>query len=119
MLLEYWEKQRVTRDDPASALASLGIADPEEIRVIAGIVEEKGAATISHYHFGASSGDLHGTLTVCHDLGRGAIRFGPHIRWGDWDEVHEVLTLENGEKFSYDGKSVYEGDDGACSLGNI
>jgi len=119
MLLKYWEKQRVTRDDLAKKLTSLGISDPEQTRVIAGIIEEKGEATISHYQFGAPAGDRQGTLTVCHDLGRGAISFGPHIRWGQWDEDCEVLTLENGEKFSYEGKPVYEGDDGSCSLGNI
>jgi hypothetical protein len=31
-----------------------------------------------------------------------------------------VLTVDGtGEKFNFDGKPVDEGDDGACSLGNI
>jgi len=119
MLLDYWEKYRVAQLNWEQELASLGITGTEQIQVIKEIVTGKGEALVSHYHFSVPSG-LRGTMTVCHDLGRGAISLGGHTRWGQWDEIFEVLTLDDtGEKFNFDGKPVYEDDEGACSLGNI
>ncbi|MFZ5447858.1 MAG: hypothetical protein ACOZFS_04385 [Thermodesulfobacteriota bacterium] len=83
------------------------------------VIAEKGEAVVSSYHFRAPSGEL-GSIFVCHDLGRGARVFGDNVQWGQWEETYEILTLdESGEKFNFDGKPVYEGDEGSCSLGNF
>ena len=119
MLLKYWEKNRLTQVNLHQELARMGITGSASIEVIEKIVAAKGEALISSYHFGTPSGEQ-GSIVVCHNLGRGAISFGTNTRWGQWDETYEILTLdESGEKFNFDGKPVYEGDEGSCSLGNF
>ena len=119
MLLNYWEKYRLTQVDLHQELAALGITGRAQIEVIKKIVAEQGEALISSYQFRAPSGES-GAIVVCHNLGRGAISFGTNTRWGRWDETYEILTLdESGERINFDGQPIDEGDDGACSLGNI
>lgn len=119
MLLKYWEKQRLPRLDWQQELASMGISTGPAIAVIAQVLDELKEAVVSVYLFTRYSGEP-GSLVVCHDLGRGVISFGANTQWGQWDEAYEVLTVEDSaEKFYFDGKPVDEGDDGACSLGNI
>jgi hypothetical protein len=119
MLLKYWEKYRLTQMDWQPQLASMGVSESPIIEVIEQVLAEKGEAIISVYLFSRLSGEP-GSLVVCHDLGRGAISFGANIQWGQWDETYEILTVDGtGEQFNFDGNPVAEGDDGACSLGNI
>ncbi|MBI4643198.1 MAG: hypothetical protein HY790_08800 [Deltaproteobacteria bacterium] len=119
MLLNYREKSLLRRANWQPELAAMGITEEAVIEVIAREVAEKGEALISCYHFRTPSGEP-GSILVCHHLGRGAISFGTNTRWGHWDETYEILTLEeSGEKFNFDGKPVYEGDEGSCSLGNF
>jgi hypothetical protein len=119
MLLKYWEKQRLSQDNWQRELDSMGVIDPASLGVIEKVLSEKGEAVVSVYLFSRLSGEP-GSLVVCHDLGRGAISFGGNSRWGQWDETYEILSIDGtGEKFNFDGKPVDEGDDGACSLGNI
>jgi hypothetical protein len=119
MLLEYWEKFRLTQRDRQSQLASMGISESPAFEVIEQILAGKEEATISVYRFSRLSGEP-GSMVVCHDTGRGAISFGANTQWGRWDETYEVLTVDGtGEQFNFDGQPVAEGDDGACSLGNI
>jgi hypothetical protein len=119
MLLKYWERHRLSRENWRRDLASMGVSDSPAMAVIEKVLNEKGEAVVSVYLFARLSGEP-GSLMVCHDLGRGVISFGPNTQWGQWDEVYELLTIDGtGEKFDFDGKPVSEGDDGACSLGNI
>ena len=119
MLLKYWEKHRLSQNNWQQELASMGVSDSPILEVIEKVLGEKGAAIVSIYLFSMFSGEP-GSLVVCHDLGRGAISFGANTQWGQWDETYEVLTVDaTGEKFNFEGKPVDEGDDGACSLGNI
>jgi len=119
MLLEYWEKYRLTQMDRQTQLATLGVSASSVIEVIEQVLAEKGEAVISVYRFSTLSEEP-GSLVVCHDLGRGAISFGANTQWGQWDETYEILTVDGtGEQFNFDGQPVAEGDDGACSLGNI
>ena len=119
MLLKYWEKYRLTQLNRQPQLASMGISESPAIEVIEQVLAEKGEAIISVYLFSRLSGEP-GSLVVCHDTGRGAISFGANTQWGQWDETYEVLTVDGtGEQFNFDGNPVDEGDDGACSLGNI
>jgi hypothetical protein len=119
MLLKYWEKHRLTHLNWQQELASMGVGESPAIEVIAKVMGEQGEAVVSVYLFTRLSGEP-GSIVVCHDLGRGAISFGAKTQWGQWDEAYEVLTVDGtGEKFNFDGKPVDEGDDGACSLGNI
>ena len=119
MLLKYWEKFRLTKMDRQSQLASMGVVESSAIEVIEQVLAETGEALFSVYLFSRPSGEP-GSLVVCHDTGRGAISFGANTQWGRWDETSEVLTIDGtGEQFNFDGQSVAEGDDGACSLGNI
>jgi len=118
MLLNYREKHRLSRDTWREELATLGITGGA-VEMIEKLMAANGEATVSSYHFRAPSGDP-GAIVVCHDLGRGAISFGTTTQWGHWDETDEILTLdETGEKINFDGKPVYEGDEGSCSLGNV
>ena len=119
MLLNYWEKHLITHANQQQELAGMGIIASPFIEMIDKIIAAKGEAMVSSYHFRAPSGEP-GSIVVCHDLGRGAISFGANTQWGDWDETYEFLTLdETGEKINFDGKPVYEGDEGSCSLGNF
>ena len=119
MLLEYWEKYRLTPRDRQAQLAAMGISASPAVAVIDQVLAEKGEALISVYRFSRPSGEA-GSLVVCHDTGRGAISFGATTQWGQWDETSEILTVDGtGEQFNFDGQPVAEGDDGACSLGNI
>ena len=119
MLLKYWEKHRLTQINWQQELASMGVSESPAIEVIEKVLGEKGEAVVSVYLFTRLSGEP-GSIVVCHDLGRGAISFGANTQWGQWDEAYEILTVDGtGEKFNFDGKPVDEGDDGACSLGNI
>jgi hypothetical protein len=119
MLLKYWEKPRLTQFDWQQELASKGVSASPAMAVIAQVLGKIGEAVVSVYR-STSFSEEPGSLVVCHDLGRGAISFGANTRWGQWDEAYEVLTVAGtGEKFNFDGKPVDEGDDGACSLGNI
>lgn len=119
MLLHYREKQRLTREAWREELAELEITEGDAVEMIEKLIAANGEAIVSSYHFRAPAGEP-GSIVVCHDLGRGAISFGTNTRWGHWDETHEILTLdESGEKISFDGKPVYEGDEGSCSLGNF
>jgi hypothetical protein len=119
MLLKYWEKHRLSQINWQQDLASMGVSQSLAIDVIEKVLAEQGEAIISIYHFSIPSG-IPGLIVVCHDLGRGAISFGANTHWGRWDEADEILTVDGtGEKFNFDGKPVDEGDDGACSLGNI
>jgi hypothetical protein len=119
MLINYKEKQIVTRNNWQDQLAALEIKAGEAVEMIAKLIVEQGEALVSVYQFKAPSGDL-GSIVVCHDLGRSALIFGTNIRWGNWDETFETLTLDDsGEKINFDGKPVYEGDEGSCSLGNF
>ena len=119
MLLEYWEKYRLTQRDRQPQLAAMGISESPAIEVIDQVLAEKGEAVISVYLFDRLSGEP-GSLVVCHDTGRGAISFGANTQWGRWDETYEILTVDGtGEQFNFDGQPVAEGDEGACSLGNI
>lgn len=119
MLLNYWEKQRLTAVNCQQQLAAMGITDMAAREMMQKTVAANGEAVVSSYHFRAPTGEM-GSIVVCHDLGRGAISFGANTRWGHWDEAQEILTLdESGEKFNFDGKPTYEGDEGSCSLGNF
>jgi len=119
MLLKYWEKQRLSQINWQQELASVGVTAGPALAVIAQVLDQPGEAVVSVYLFTRFSGEP-GSLVVRHDLGRGAISFGAKIQWGQWDEAYEVLTVDGtGEKFNFDGKPVDEGDDGACTLGNI
>ena len=119
MLINYREKQRLTRQTWREELAGMGITLPEVVEMVAGVIAANGESVVSCYHFRAPAGDP-GAIVVCHNLGRGALFFGRNIQWGQWDETSETLTLEgSGEKISFEGKPVYEGDDGSCSLGNF
>jgi len=119
MLLNYWEKHRLTQVNRQQELSEMGVTARAFIDMIEQILAEKGEATVSAYHFRTPSGE-EGSIVVCHDLHRGALSFGVNTRWGHWDETLEILTLdESGEKINFDGKPVYEGDEGSCSLGNF
>jgi hypothetical protein len=119
MLLKYWEKHRLSQTNWQQELASMGVSESPVIEVIAKVMGEKTAAMVSVYQFSMPPEEP-GSLVVCHDLGRGAISLGGNTQWGQWDETYEVLTVDaTGEKFNFDGKPVDEGDEGACSLGNI
>jgi hypothetical protein len=119
MLLKYWEKYRLIQVDQQPQLASMGVSESSVIEVIEQVLAEKGEAIISVYQFSRPSGES-GSLVVSHDTGRGAILFGANTQWGRWDETYEVLTVDGtGEQFNFDGQPVAEGDDGACSLGNV
>lgn len=119
MLLHYWEKRPLTPGNWRPELAVMGITARVVIEAVEKIIAKEGEAVVSSYLFQAPSGDS-GSLVVCHHLGRGAISFGENTRWGLWDEAYEILTLdESGEKFNFEGKPVYEGDEGSCSLGNF
>jgi hypothetical protein len=119
MLLKYWEKYRLTQLNRHPQLASMGVSEGPAVEVIDQVLADKGEAVISVYLFNRPSGGP-GSLVVCHDLGRGAISFGTHTQWGQWDETNEILTVDGtAEQFNFDGQPVAEGDDGACSLGNI
>ena len=119
MLLKYWEKLRLSQINWPQELASMGVSQSPVLEVIKKVLVEKGEALVSVYRFSMPPGEP-GSLVVCHDLGRGAISFGANTHWGQWDETYEVLTVDGtGEKFNFEGKPVDEGDDGACSLGNI
>jgi hypothetical protein len=118
MLSQYQERRRLTQDNLAPELAAMGLTQAGVINLIKEIIGQKGAAVISHYLFNLSGEQ--GSIVVCHDLHRGAISLGGSTRWGEWDDGLEILTLDDtGEKFNFDGKPVYEGDDGACALGNF
>ena len=119
MLLKYWEKQRQPQIAWQRELASMGVSKSPAMAVIAQVLGEMAEAVVSVYLFTRFSGEP-GSLVVCHDLGRGAISFGAKTQWGQWDEAYEILTVDGtGEKFNFDGTPVGEGDEGACSLGNI
>lgn len=119
MLLNYWEKRPLTPDNWRPELAVMGITDKAVMEVIEEIIVNVGEAMVSSYQFRTPPGDP-GSIAVCHNLGRGALTFGTHTRWGQWDDAYEVLTLdESGEKFGFEGNPVYEGDEGSCSLGNF
>jgi hypothetical protein len=119
MLLKYWEKYRLTQGNQQPQVASMGVCASSVIEAIEQVLAGKGEAIISVYQFSRPSGEP-GSLVVCHDTGRGAISFGANTQWGQWDETYEVLTVDGtGEQCNFDGKPVDEGDDGACSLGNI
>jgi len=119
MLMHYWEKRPLTPDNWPRELAAMGVSARAPREAIAQIISEKGEATVSCYHFQAPTGEP-GSIVVCHDLHRGVMSLGTSTRWGHWDEVYEILTLdESGEKFNFDGEPVYEGDEGSCSLGNF
>jgi hypothetical protein len=119
MLLKYWEKYRLTQLNRQAQLASMGISESPATKIIEQFLAETGEALVSIYLFKRLSGES-GSLVVCHDTGRGAISFGANTQWGQWDENYEVLTVDGtAEQFNFDGKPVAEGDDGACSLGNI
>lgn len=119
MLMDYHEKIRVTKDNIDLLIKEMNITGPDQLGIINKIVIEKGEAVISHYNFIHSPGDRKGNVTVFHDIGRAAICFDADIKVGDWDEVFEVITLDDGEKYYFDGKPVYLDDDGACTLGNL
>lgn len=119
MLLNYWEKRPLTPDNWRRELAVMGITASAAMEIIEKNILNQEETIVSSYHFRAPSGDP-GSIVVCHHLGRGAISFGENTRWGHWDETYEILTLdESGEKFNFEGKPVYEGDEGSCSLGNF
>lgn len=119
MLLKYWEKYPLTQVNKQPQLDSMGISESPAIEVIEQLLTGTGEAIISVYLFSRPSGEP-GSLVVCHDTGRGAISFGANTQWGRWDEAYEVLTVaDTGEQYNFDGQPVAEGDDGACSLGNI
>lgn len=119
MLLKYWEKYRLTQVDWQLQLASMGVGESLAVKIIEQVLAETGEALFSVYLFSRPSGDP-GSLVVCHDTGRGAISFGANTQWGRWDEAYEILTVDGtGEQYNFDGQPVAEGDDGACSLGNI
>jgi hypothetical protein len=119
MSLKYKERIPLTQENRGSVLDTLGITTPEYLKVVDGLVAEAGGATISFYQFCYAPSGPSGDLLVVHDLGKAAINFAGDIRWGDWDESYEILTLENGERFNFDGKPVDAGDEGSCSLGNV
>lgn len=121
MLVSYQEKVRITKDNLAQTLEAMNIAALAQAKEIERLLSERGEIVVSHYEFVASPGNQRGELTVFHDLSRGAICLSEagENRWGDWDETYEILTLDDGEKYYCDGKPVYGGDDGSCSLGNI
>ncbi len=119
MLLHYWEKRSLTPDNWRPEMAAMGITAKPVIEAVEKIIAQEGEAIVSSYLFRAPSGDA-GSIVVCHHLGRGAISFGDNTRWGHWDENYETLTLDDtGEKFNFEGRPVYEGDEGSCSLGNF
>ncbi|RJR41901.1 MAG: hypothetical protein C4567_08050 [Deltaproteobacteria bacterium] len=119
MLLHYWEKRLLTPDSWRPEAAAMGITAKTAIEVIERTIAQEGEAVVSSYLFRTPSGDA-GAIVVCHNLGRGAISFGENTRWGNWDEAFEILTLDgSGEKINFEGKPVYEGDEGSCSLGNF
>jgi hypothetical protein len=119
MLLDRWERQRLTKIEWQQKISSTGVHATKAIVVIEKFLAEIKEAVISVYLFTRYSGEP-SSLVLCHDLGRGAISMGAFTQWGRWDEIYEVLTVDDtGEKFDFDGTPVSEGDDGACSLGNI
>jgi hypothetical protein len=119
MLLDYWEKRALTANNCRQELAGMGAAANDTMEVVARIIAAQGEAVVSCYRFQAPTGEP-GTIVVCHDLGRGVISLGTSRQWGQWDEAYEVLTLDgSGEKYSFEGCLVCEGDDGSCSLGNF
>ena len=119
MLVKYWEKHRLSQINWQQELASMGVSQSPVLEFIKRVRVEKGEAVVSVY-LSTRLSEEPGSIVVCHDLGRGAISFGANTQWGQWDETCEVLTVDGtGEKFNFDGKPVDEGDDGACSLGNI
>lgn len=118
MLQDYWEKLKVTPQNLGQIVKKANLTGQEPRRVLEKLVAEKEEAVISHYTFSQLGGQK-GELTVFHDLGRAAIRFGDTTQMGDWDEMFEVITLAGGEKYNVDGKPVEHDDDGACTLGNI
>ena len=119
MSLQYKERILLTRENRGPVLDALGITASERLKLLDGLMAAAGEATISFYQFCYAPSGPSGDLLVCHDLGKAAINFAGNIRWGDWDEGYEILTLENGEKFNFDGKPVDFGDEGSCSLGNV
>ena len=119
MLVKYWERYRLTQANQPAQLASMGVDESPAVKIIEQVLAGTREAVISVYLFSRPSGDP-GSLVVCHDTGRGAISFGAATQWGRWDETYEVLTVDGtGEQYNFDGQPVAEGDDGACSLGNI
>jgi hypothetical protein len=119
MLLHYWEKKTLGPENWCRELAAMGVSAPDSMEAIAQVISAKGKAIVSCYCFRAPMGEV-GSIVVCHDLQRGVMSLGTSRRWGLWDEDYEILTLEeSGEKFDFDGKPVYEGDGGSCSLGNF
>jgi hypothetical protein len=119
MLLEYWEKRRLTQADWQSELDAMGLSPLSFRNIIEPVLTEKGAVLVSVYRFSRYA-EAPGSLLVCHDIGRGALVFEARTQWGRWDEAAEVLTLDGtGEQFNFEGRPLAEGDDGSCSLGNI
>ena len=119
MLLEYWEKRSLTRDNWHLELAGMGVDPGDSLKELARLIAGKGEALVSCYRFQAPMGDP-GTIIVCHDLGRGLISLGAYTAWGNWHEGYEVLTLDgSGEQYDFEGNLLCEGDDGSCSLGNV
>ena len=119
MSLEYKERILVTGENRDELLVTLGLAAGAYLQVLDGLLAAGGQATISFYRFCYAPSGPSGELLVCHDTGKAAINSGGNIQWGEWGEDYETLTLADGEKFNYEGKPAYEGDDGACSLGNV
>jgi hypothetical protein len=119
MLQQYWEKYQLTLLNWRQELSSRGVTGSSQIEVIEKIIAKKAGTLISIYLFSTPTRES-GSIMVCHDLGRGAISFGTVTQWGQWDEAYEILTIDGtGEKYNFDGQPLYEGDEGACSLGNL
>jgi hypothetical protein len=119
MLQQYWEKHQLTQLNWRQELSSMGVTGSSQVEVIEKIIAEKTRTLISIYLFSAPTGES-GSILVCHDLGRGVISFGTVTQWGQWDEAYEILTIDGtGEKYNFEGQPLYEGDEGACSLGNV
>ncbi|MFZ5451195.1 MAG: hypothetical protein ACOZF2_04915 [Thermodesulfobacteriota bacterium] len=109
----------MTAENWGRELANMGVDAHDSLEEIARFIAANGKALVSCYRFQVLLGEL-GTIVVCHDLGRGLISLGTSRQWGHWHEDFEVLTLdESGEKYSFEGKLVDEGDGGSCSLGNF
>lgn len=63
---------------------------------------------ISHYRFKNRHG-VEGTMTIWHNLGRGAIQFGKGSFWGKWMDGQYTLKLDTengGEEFDLAGNVV-------------
>ena len=90
MLLEYWEKRSLTRDNWHLELAGMGVDPGDSLKELARLIAGKGEALLSCYRFQAPMG-APGTIIVCHDLGRGLISLGAYTSWGKWHEGYEVL----------------------------